>query len=595
MDTNVVWLDSCMENELSSNLELTTNKTGKPVMRWKGYYLQSPYDPVKEAERMVEINYRIGHLHILFGIGSGYIAKGFLEKLSEEDQLLIIEPSAALFALGDKEGCFDLLVKHPKVRILVGFEPKAIEDIIIAMVVGKYFGKIKVIESPNYNKLFLKEIKQLYELIRDASKVVLINLNTSNFFAQQWQENQLFNLMNLWKSIPLSRYFDKLTCPVIIAASGPSLNKQLDSLKKIYNNALIICAGSTINPLLKAGVRPHLIVTIDGGDNNLRHFENLKVDDIPLVHSLNVHKGIPRTHRGLQIAFNANDQHLSSWVNETYGEDLGFVSGGPSVANYCFDIARQLSSGPICFIGQDLAYTNNATHAEGNKNTQVISDDEMQSASKYIYAEGYYGDKVRTDQIFIGMRKSFEDHIFRLRKEDDSRAVVNATEGGLKITGAQNIPFNQFIKDFCQKDVSEELALLQGGVQDDQEIREHIQNSLQGEVPRLQETVKQAKKALVVLGGISRDNATVDNNALKKLDKIDLKLKEVMSNNLLHYVMLPALDSINYFFVETNDETEVERNKRILSKSETLYSAILAAATYSREVLERVLSGRENE
>lgn len=594
MWNNVLWLDSGASIGEKFNVELMTNEAGLRLMKWQGYYLQSPYNPTKEAERIVDANYQTGHLHILFGIGAGHIANSLVERLTEEDQLLIIEPSKNLFERGQVEGCFDFVSDHPRIKIIVGFEPKAIEEVIINLVVGMYFGKTKVIESPNYNKIFLREIKQLYELIRDASRLVLININTSNLFAKQWHENHFYNLCQAWETIPFGRYLNRFTCPVIIVASGPSLSKQLDTLKTITTNALIICAGSSINPLLRAGIKPHLIVTIDGGDNNFHHFENLQIDDIPLAYSLNVHKGIPRMHQGLQIVFNCNEQNLSEWVSEIIGEDLGYVIGGPSVANYCFDVARQVSSGPICFIGQDLAYTNNATHAAGNKNTRKVTDNEIESSSKYIYAEGYFGDRVLTDHVFLGMRRSFELQIKKLKKEGDLRAVINATEGGLNITGALNNTFSQFIKDYCQEDFTGELAVLQRGVKGDYGMKVRIQKSLRCQVPELQEAAKYAKRALAVLGGISKDNSTVDTNVLKKLDKIDAQIQKTMDNNLLHYVFLPTLLKINYFFKETNNETEVDRNKRILGKSEALYGAILSAATYTLELLEKVLLEEED-
>lgn len=597
LQDNITWHnagnDDLLVLEVPNGVELSATKQGVAILKLNGFYLQSSYDPIKEAKRIAEKEYCVGNLHVLFGLGLGYTAVELAGKLKDEERLIIIEPNIELFTYLNTNDYLDPLNDNEKVRILVGFDSRELESLFRQLIIGEFFGRVRIIEGANYSKIYPNELKSLYEAVRNASKYTITNINTINFFSKKWQENFIYNFRDAWKTVPLSRFKNKLTCPVVIASSGPSLSKQLELLKEIRDRVLIICAGSTINPLLKSGITPHLIVTVDGGDNNYEHFSKAAFGAIPMAYSFNVHKGIPRIHQGYKIVFNGNVHAMSDWVDEVYGEELGIVQGGASVANYCFDIALQLSSGPICFIGQDLAYTNNQTHAEGNANVKTLKHIEIAPGSRYTKTEGYYGELILTDFPFLSMKRSFEDRIVQLKNNEDNRRVINSTEGGVNILGADNVSFQQFINEYCGQDYSSELKLFEASEEINYTLRKRIDERLVIEQEILTKVRKLSRQALDILSGISADSTLIDAKVLKKIDRIDIKLKELMDNNLLHFVVLPTLVDITYFFAEKPDETQIECTQRVLSKSKVLYQAILQAANYTNDILIEVLQGEE--
>ena len=56
-------------------------------------------------------------------------------------------------------------------------------------------------------------------------------------------------------------------------------------LKKLKKHALIIAAGSSTQALLKNGITPHLIISMDGSEPNYRAFKNLNLKGVPLLFS----------------------------------------------------------------------------------------------------------------------------------------------------------------------------------------------------------------------------------------------------------------------------------------------------------------------
>ncbi|WP_159446807.1 motility associated factor glycosyltransferase family protein [Carboxydocella sp. ULO1] len=591
----IIKLENSQFKEFQINI--LNSKKGQPYVIVNGLFLHSRYDPIKEAQRWAEVHYQKNHLHILFGFGAGYFAQELLRHLDENDFLLIIEPVAELFLEAAKFIDLHQFYAHERVLILVGFERMEIERHLRFIINLQYAGRVEVLCSPNYDKLLPEEKNQLEKLVLEVSKLELVNLNTIKYFAQTWQDNFLSNLYFSWESIPFRRLAGKLDCPVVIAASGPSLNKQLELLKKIKDQALIIAAGSTINPLLSGGVKPHLVVTIDGSTANLKHFEGIEIDDIPLYYALIVHKEIPAKHRGIKVVFNSDNQQLAEWADQVYGEPLGYIRGGPSVANFCFDLARQISSGPICFIGQDLAYTGNKSHAEGNKYFKEVQlEPEKVDGKKYLRTKGFYGEEVITDYPFLNMKKQFEDQLLTMRKVyGDLRPVYNATEGGVYIEGMEHISFREFIERYCNRDVRAHLASLYLQDIEPEQVRDRIEKSYEEEMVKLKQVERLCHKALDLLKGVSRQTEHVNAKILTKLDKIDEELNELLKSNLVHFAIMPEIFRINHLYLEPARETAVERTKRILDKSEALYRSINKAVIYVTEIIEKLREDNADE
>ena len=51
--------------------------------------------------------------------------------------------------------------------------------------------------------------------------------------------------------------------PAIIVGNGPSLDKEIDFLRKNQDNFVIFCSGSALKPLYKAGITPDFQVEIE--------------------------------------------------------------------------------------------------------------------------------------------------------------------------------------------------------------------------------------------------------------------------------------------------------------------------------------------
>lgn len=537
-------------------------------------YLHSRYNPVEEAKKIADSSYKKNNLHILFGFGLGYIANSLLNKLSNSDKLLIVEPNINLFKLAIERPENQELVKNENVQICIGLDSSNLEYHLNSYF-QTYMGRFTIITSPNYTKLYPDFYKIFLEKTKEHLMMEVINNNTRHIFSHQWQENFISNLYTAFSAHNLENIKGKLNCPVIITSGGPSLSKQLSLLKKFKDRALVICAGSTINSLLKEDIIPDLIVTVDGGEPNYNHFKNINIDHIPLVYPLIVHKGIPLMHKGEHIVFNISDhKNTNIWTNKLLSKKLGVVQTGHSVANFCFDIALQISNGPICIIGQDLAYSNNESHAAGNYGFSII-DNNKKKQRKMFHTEGYYGDNVLTDYVFHGMKTGFEHQLLKLRENECNKPVYNSTEGGVKIKGFEQISFNEFINTFCKKDCTQEVKnLLPPKEIPNKEKWINFNNEVKQLMNQYEEVVLLTEKSLLILDEIKNNGYYFSDDLNRKMDSYDEELKRLLENEFIFYILRPTIFKVQHSYLENENETFEESNKRMYHKSFLLYDGI---------------------
>lgn len=545
------------------DLNFEIAKNNEPTIKVNGYYLHSKYNPSLEAQKLVDNIYQPHHLHIIYGYGLGYIVKELVNKRQFNEPILIIDPLI-------EQGFITLNNKKENVHYISGEKLEAVrqEIALFAGMTNKMFFYV----SPNYKKIFLKEIHQMAQLVNDAQQKELINISTTNYFAMDWQINYAMNLEKISNDLSLNSLFKQYTCPVVIASSGPSLNKQLPLLKKYRDFIILICAGSTINSLLNAGIKPDYVVSIDGGINNFKHFKNLNLFDMELIYS-------PLLHYQVRENFSANcyvfipyvRPSLKEILNNKVHKDFPVLIGGGSVAHYALSVAKIITSGPICMIGQDLAYTNNQTHSNGNKNNKSIENKEV------IWVDGCNGEKVKSNLVFKGMINIFEEmNSFDLHESN----VFNCTEGGAKINGYKQMPFEDFLNRYTKDCVTR--IILKNPIQEKQN------DVLKEDFLIYDEILSLLKKGVKV---IEKEHGKVfSENGLNQIKKIEKKLNTLYYRTCVDMLLEPIITSAEHEFLPPVNENKYDEFIRVKKYITVLYEQSISMMERYIERLNKTLA-----
>lgn len=575
-----------MENQFM--IETIETKTGNLTLKVNDYFLHSKYNPIIEAQRFAENHYEPHQVHILFGYGSGYIVDSLKEQLKFDEQLIVIDP---LFDGSQIE----VQARHKATGIeknLYNSESiERLEYIVESATEVDFQKKFKIICSPNYEKLFPEIYLQLLTKVKSIQKSNIVNENTIIMYSETWQKNFSENLLTLFEDRNLIKLKKSYTYPVIIVSGGPSLTKQLPLLKEIQNNVIIIVAGSTINSVLSYGILPDYVASIDGAIESYEQFKGLELKEAQLFYSVFNHPEIRGEfgHRG--YAFTASsDRTIHRYLTEKIGLDLPTIVGGGSVAQYAYSLAQYISSGPIALIGQDLAYTNNQSHATNNKQVEHI-DESWKTDENMFVVEGFDGEDVWTSSMFNSMKITFEQMI---ENYPPNNIVFNCTEGGAKIRGFKQKTFNEFCEDYVQKEINKEIKIENQAYLVSEDEWTGLKEILEQELKDYNQIIKHLEKGLTTLEN-NKSNTTFNNKTLKKLDKVDKEIAELYSKVQMDFIVAPITLAILKGFLEKENETPTEKYTRVYTQTKTLYTKLLEATRKSKSYTLNTIERIENE
>lgn len=559
------------------------SKNGDDTLKINEYFIHSKYDPKGVAFKFISSHYKRNHLHILFGYGLGYEVDVLLQKGTK---VLVVDPLITKNKLMIKE-------EHTNNINFYYWGTECINSLAynIATIKNVVELKINTLSLTKYEVLFPNEYRNLLQEIRDYQVKASINQVTVIHFAEQWQRNLIKNLNWIATDLGAGELIQKFNVPIILASGGPSLTKQLPLLKKYEDYVIIMAVGSTINSLLAADITPDFVISIDGGIPNYNHFKNIKSDKIRLIYSVFNHYGIRQSFSKKAYAF-ANFQQgtVSKYVRQNLDVALPLLFGGGTVAHSAYSIAHMIDSGPIAMIGQDLAYTNNQSHAENNALFEKV--DLKISNREIVKTIGYYDEEIYTSESFYSMKTTFEEVV---RLHEPKQPIFNCTEGGVKIVGMDQMPFKQFLEANVNVDIKKDLSVLDELEKYSKDI--DVIEVLEKELDKGSEFKTTLTGAIIALEQ-NLANDSFDENTLLKLEVFDDIIREQARNLLIQYLIQPIIIEVETLFLEKENETAEEAYLRVFNQTKTLYERLIEACStsekYIQEKIEELKAKGEN-
>jgi hypothetical protein len=153
--------------------------------------------------------------------------------------------------------------------------------------------------------------------------------------------------------------------PAVITAAGPSLDGTIEDLRGVSGRALLIATDTSLRPLLHAGIVPPLVVALDPGAANARHFQSLPdCRDTWLVSELAVDRHATAVFGERVFWFRAGDHQPWPLLAEL-GIEAARLDVWGSVLTGAYQLACLAGCDPIVFVGADLAYTDGRPYARG--------------------------------------------------------------------------------------------------------------------------------------------------------------------------------------------------------------------------------------
>ncbi len=406
-------------------IEFLETKDGSKTFSADGIFYHSSYSPVKEANRFIEGSTFLytPKIIFLFEPGLNYFSSSLKQKFPQSKIVCI-----RLFDFSfEDESSWDFVIRY---------ESKLSQTLINTFGEESLLSSTLLIWKPaeKFFKTQLESFIQEYKNTLESCKTLLV---TRQFFEKKW----LLNSCNFIKyTQTLVEPQITTTFPVLVCASGPSLEPCINIIKQNRNKVFILCLSSALSVLIYNSIIPDIILSTDGGYWAGEHLKYLKNNPgIPLAVPCEafVPKKILHTNPILALRYNDQSSFICTEIFEQAKIKTFEAFRNPTVSGTGLYFAKMLTKNKIFFCGLDLAGAKGMQHSKPNeleKNNELIDSkihtkETRQTKSRYNAASlQIYRD------WFSSLPESETKNIYRIIQKDSQESL-----GSIKDIQAQDL------------------------------------------------------------------------------------------------------------------------------------------------------------
>ncbi len=435
--------------------------------------LASSVAPLTSGLRMIgEKKIRDTDLVVVLGLGNPHLIQSINEKLPANQIILFIDSSEEILSCLWDNFIYPamnipgrhLFLGERLLHLLWGY----IESLPIERLSGIKFYRNN--PSIQVNPEFYSDIE---ERINKLFSSKMSDLLTKFEFERIWVRNSISNLIQ-YNSHPTPRYkfkdclADYSNIPAILVSAGPSLRSQCEFIKENRDKVFILACDTALKVLLKFGIIPDGVMTLDAQTHSYFHFLGEDLSEIPifadfvttpaLLRNFNFKSIIHTLTAKFQVDASGKPFREITAGGEIVEEKLGHigeVQSGGSVATSAFDILRQMGFSPIYLTGQDLAYTGREIHSTGThhnekwltlinrkKSLEKINE-EIVRKRETSYIKACDDGNVLSDYV-LGIYK----HWFEESAKTTTLEIYNISNKGSYIENMKNIKLDEAKQQF---------------------------------------------------------------------------------------------------------------------------------------------------
>ncbi|MCI7107496.1 MAG: DUF115 domain-containing protein [Agathobacter sp.] len=457
--TGIVRLINERKKELlqKENLELEweTSLDGEEILKvqqdGRNLYLAGKRNPAAHAENQVSVLGKIASNApvLIVGMGNIHYLEEVLKITDKSVDILLYEPVFSIFYKQLEKINVEKIFGDRLIALVVGgINDDGVSALLHTMLKDDRIPLMKQFALPNYEIFAYEKVKKFYEEILAITRPYNTNLWTNMYFNDVLAINIYHNVEYIRTGYTAGQLDGVIPTdiPAIVVSAGPSLNKNIAELKKAKNKAFIIAVDTALKPLIKAGVKPDMYAMLDGK----KPLDLINVEEtrwIPLVTLATGAKEIMDYHKGKKFFVDEQYEYIYQMF-QMNGKTIERLPFGGSVATLAFSLVCHLGFQTVVFVGQDLAYSNDKSHADGTFQEQMEKED----TTEFMMVEGNYEKQVPTIPNLNSYREWFEAFIKSWSQQYTTR-FINATEGGAKIEGTELMTLTEVIDQFCARNV----------------------------------------------------------------------------------------------------------------------------------------------
>lgn len=446
------------------DLQLVDSEDGVPSVSLCGRQLCSKVHPLEEAKRLVDGIDLVEHAAIVvLGFGAGWHVRRLAERSEKSTLLVVYEPDLALLrgvleqidhSAWMREALL-LFVTEADDRAALGAKLNGAEAIL-----GQ---GVHVLEHPASRERLNADggaarFTRCFSEHVDAARTTLA---TTLMRSVDTVRNLLGNIDHYAGGAGIADLEGAAAgWPAVIVSAGPSLHRNMHLLAApgVRERCVIIAVQTALQPLLKAGIRPHFVTALDFHEISRRFYEDLDAGmlrDVTLVADPKVHPVVVDVFPG------AVRMCGNGFLDKALGDEarpMGDLRAGATVAHLAMYLARHMGCDPVAMIGQDLGFPDGLYYAPG----AVIHDTWAPELNPFNTIAMMEWQRIARHRLHlrktqdVNGRSIFTDaqmHTYLQQFERDfaeyaqhGLSTIDASEGGVRKQHATAMPLRDFLQ-----------------------------------------------------------------------------------------------------------------------------------------------------
>lgn len=587
------------------------NENGFYNLVYKNTYLHNRRNPLAEAKEIFSraTNTPVS-IHLIYGLGLGYLFQ--VASANSAGTVILYEPDLNIlkvaFSLVDFSN--DILKNNVFITDNIAkageyiYQKSNVKNTPLMLTTAAY----RDMDSKKFNEM----VEELQRMVGSYS----LDLKYTQQKFYPIARTMIQNIPNLIKEPPLSsiKDFYKGQTAVVVSA-GPTLDRNIETIKKYRNNIVLIVVGTAMKTIAKHGITPDFLCIIETYDSS-KQLEGLDLSQVNFVtepySNINLRK-----FKFKQIYSHISDNMPvnSFWsriINEKTDE---YLSKG-TVSYTALNIARILGCSKIVMVGQDLAYIEGQCYSkdsaykdlecrfnkENNKweITAKDFDNFVESLSNYpdeetrikaaktrlknlnnslYYVKSIKGEQIPTESVYAAFIKPLSE----FAQKFNDREFINTSLVGAQIDGYENMPLEEALKDskpiqnrelkfdykFDINNIKEKLKLetsLLNKILNELKSGQNAVKSLNNDFKRYKnatvEVLKDLKKVSSIFLQLSTSNSNTLYDFITAKDRIDLDYTMKMSRSFDSNNMTTLITKFTEYF-DNSEKAIININARI--------------------------------
>lgn len=351
---------------------VTSSNTGSPVPVFRGntspLYLNSKYDPAREAKRFVESS-RSARSYLLLGIDAGFTLRELLRR-EETELIVIVDYDLRYLRFLFEHFDFVSPLLDPRVALLIN--PVKPLETLLNTYIPLFHGDLAVLSvraRERMNEGFFSKIRALIPKLQEYSA---IDISTQKKFALRWMRNTTKNYIAAAKAATESYMRLPFALPdgseerhgpkVHVTAAGPSLEVALSTLQERAAGEYIVATDTSVPFLVSSGITPDFIVSVDCQNHSYHHFFSVMPGSV-LVLDLASPPGLFRL--GNPVVPVAGGHPFSTYLSRYIYPFISIDTSGGNVTHAAVSFAERFRSREIEIHGADFSYPEGKLYAKG--------------------------------------------------------------------------------------------------------------------------------------------------------------------------------------------------------------------------------------